>query len=135
MQRNLKHNDAIKRSSIARRSSTIKRAETIAGGNGLHSGDRNDPAWEVVKTLVNGGTDPSRLLELYYWTREPGIIELIRAYLDLPAAAQRSLGDFLLNAKPQSVAAAFDAQGRLVLSRSSAPARDIADRRHDTVSR
>jgi hypothetical protein len=135
MQRNLKRNDAIKRSSIARRSSAIKRAETSAGGNGLHSRDRNDPAWEVVSTLVNGGTDPSRLLELYYWTREPGIVELIRAYLDLPAAAQRSLGDFLLSAKPQSVTASFDAHGRLVLSRPIASAHNTSGTLHETISR
>jgi hypothetical protein len=122
MQRTLRRNDAIKRRGAIKRGGAVKRTETIAANNGLYGHNRNDPAWEVVKTLVNGGTDPSRLLELYYWTREPGIVELIRAYLDLPHATQRSLGNFLLNAKPQSIAAAFDAQGRLVLSRPIAPA-------------
>ena len=76
-------------------------------------------ALEVIQSLAKSGTDPSRLLELYYWTREPGIIELIRAFLSLPEPAQRSLGNFLLNAKPQSIEAAFDSQGRLVLSQSA----------------
>jgi hypothetical protein len=124
MQRTLRRNDAIKRRGAIKRGGAVKRTETIAANNGLYGHNRNDPAWEVVKTLVNGGTDPSRLLELYYWTREPGIVELIHAYLDLPQATQRSLGNFLLNAKPQSIAAAFDAHGRLVLSRPIAPASD-----------
>jgi hypothetical protein len=83
---------------------------------------RTNPALEVIQSLVNSGTDPSRLLELYYWTREPGIIELIRAFLSLPQAAQRSVGDFLLNAKPKSIETTFDAQGRLVLSQNAAEA-------------
>jgi hypothetical protein len=61
------------------------------------------------------------LLELYYWSREPGVIELIRAYLELPEPAQRILGDYLLNNQPQSIVSAIDEQGRLVLSRSNAP--------------
>ncbi len=107
---------SLRRNDVNKRGRTAKRAETVAAANTLYSRDRNDPAWEVVRTLINGGTDPSRLLELYYWTREPGIIELIRAYLDLPATTQRSLGNFLLNVKPQSIAAALDAQGGLLLS-------------------
>ena len=86
---------------------------------GLIDMSRTSPAWEVIQTLVNGGADPSRLLELYYWTREPGIVELIRAYLSMPEAAQRSLGDFLLNAKPRSIAAEVDTQGRLLLSQDT----------------
>lgn len=79
-------------------------------------------AWEVIKTLVSGETDASRLLELYYWTREPGIVELIRAYLDLPQRTQRNIGNYLLNTRPQSIVSSIDAQGRLVLSKSETPA-------------
>ena len=94
-----------------------KRADDIY----LLDPDRNNHVWEVIKTLVTGGTNASRLLELYYWCREPGVIELIRAYLELPERAQRSLGDYLLNNRPQSIISAIDAQGRLVLSRSDPP--------------
>ena len=76
---------------------------------------------EVIKTIIDAGTDTSRLLELYYWTREPGIIELIRAYLDLPERTQRTLSTYLLNGRPKTTVATFDPQGRLVLARSSAP--------------
>jgi hypothetical protein len=84
--------------------------------------DRHDgESLELIKTLVNGGADTSRLLELYYWTREPGIVELIRAYLDLPERTQRSLSTFLLNGRPQTIAGSFDQQGRLVLARIPVP--------------
>ncbi|HWK96265.1 MAG TPA: hypothetical protein VNR39_12670 [Pseudolabrys sp.] len=77
-------------------------------------------AQELIQTLANGGADTSRLLELYYWTREPGIVELIRAYLDMPERTQRSLSTFLLNGRPGLISSAFDQQGRLVLGRVSA---------------
>jgi hypothetical protein len=103
---------------------------------GLIDMSRTSPAWEVIQTLASGGADPSRLLELYYWTREPGIVELIRAYLSMPAAAQRSLGDFLLNAKPRSIAAEVDSEGRLLLSQKAAVANAQPERlRRSTANR
>lgn len=78
---------------------------------------RDSEALELIKTLANSGTDTSRLLELYYWTREPGIVELIRAYLDMPERTQRSFSTFLLNGRPGLISSAFDQQGRLVLGR------------------
>ena len=81
---------------------------------------QNSEALELIKTLANGGADTSRLLELYYWTREPGIVELIRAYLDLPERTQRSLSTYLLNGRPKMVVGSFDQQGRLVLARATA---------------
>lgn len=89
-------------------------------GFGDDNHERNNQVRDVIKTIINGGTDTSRLLELYYWTREPGIIELIRAYLDLPERTQRSLSTYLLNGRPQSIVSSFDPQGRLILARSSA---------------
>jgi hypothetical protein len=77
-----------------------------------------DPAWATVKTLVDGGADPGRLLELCYWCQERGLIELIRAYLQLPEHARRMLGDYLLTVRPREIEARSDAPGRLVLSHS-----------------
>lgn len=96
---------------------------------------REGEASELIKTLVNGGVDTSRLLELYYWTREPGIVELIRAYLDLPERTQRSLSTFLLNGRPRFIAGSFDQQGRLVLARipASEPAAPTAADKHRQV--
>jgi len=94
----------------------------VKGGDGFDDGghQRNNEVRDVIKTIIDGGTDTSRLLELYYWTREPGIIELIRAYLDLPERTQRSLSTYLLNGRPKSIVSSFDPQGRLILARSSA---------------
>jgi hypothetical protein len=69
---------------------------------------------------MSTGADASRLLEMYYWTREPGIVEVVRAYLDLPENAQRDLTDFLIKNRPQAIGTAIDQQGRLVLSPGAA---------------
>lgn len=95
----------------------LKRGEGFGAGDG----ERNNEVREVIKTILNDGADTSRLLELYYWTREPGIIELIRAYLDLPERTQRSLSTFLLNGRSKAVVGSFDAQGRLILARAATP--------------
>lgn len=86
------------------------------GGRAGARGEPSTHTWEVIKSLVTGEADASRLLEMYYWTREPGIVELIRAYLNLPDRTQRHLRDFLLKNKPQSIVSAIDQQGRLLLS-------------------
>ena len=75
-------------------------------------------ALAAVKTLVDGGADASRLLELYYWCREPGVVELIRVYLEMSNQARRTLGDYLLNARPRTIEVSSDAPGRLVLSQA-----------------
>lgn len=133
MQRSLKHSDPTKRHGELKRIGGAKRvaiSESYRGGEAYREEPKREgkPAWDVVKNLIDNDTDPSRMLELYYWTREPGIVELIRAYLDMPEPTQRSLGNFLLANKAQSVAAAFDGAGRLVLSRSGPSARDKSSR-------
>ena len=83
------------------------------GARGVAAGH----AGEVIKTIAANEGDASRLLEMYYWTREPGIVDLIRAYLELPERAQRQLGGFLRKYKPQSIITSIDEQGRLVMTR------------------
>ena len=89
----------------------------LKGGAGAGTPDvPESPTWQIIKSLVSAEADASRLLEMYYWTREPGIVEMIRAYLDLPEQAQRHINGFLVSNKPQAIATAIDQQGRLVLS-------------------
>ncbi len=83
----------------------------------VNNRSNSNNTWEVIKTLVNGGTDSSRLLELYYWSQEPGIVELVRAYLEMNERTRLTVGNFMLSAHPQSIVATLDTQGRLVLSR------------------
>jgi hypothetical protein len=91
-----------------------------SGKGGGDGGETTSHTWQVIKNLVSNESDASRLLEMYYWTREPGIVELIRAYLDMPDRTQRELADFLLRNRPQSIESAIDQQGRLLLSRDTA---------------
>lgn len=79
-------------------------------------GEPESHTWEVIRSLVTSEAEASKLLEMYYWTREPGIVELIRAYLNLPDRGQRHLSDFLLKNRPQLIASMIDQQGQLVLS-------------------
>lgn len=91
----------------------------VKGGSTGPGGEAAGDAGDIIKTLASTEGDASRLLEMYYWTREPGIVALIHAYLDMPERAQRLLGSFLRKSRPQSIAASTDDQGRLVLSRSN----------------
>lgn len=99
---------------------------------GLAETYRDNHVWEVMRTLVNGGTDSSRLLELYYWSQEPGVVELVRAYLEMNEQARLTVGNFMLTARPQSVVAALDASGRLVLSQPEAANGRAAKHRQST---
>lgn len=76
--------------------------------------------WDVVKTLAHDGADSSRLLELYYWSQEPGVIEMVRAFLEMNETTRLMVGNFMLTAHPQSVVATLDPAGRLVLSQRDA---------------
>ena len=92
-------------------------------GDGLGAaGEAAGHAGDVIKSLASTEDDASRLLEMYYWTREPGIVALIRAYLDMPERSQRQLSGFLRKGRAQSIAASADDQGRLVLSRAEGKA-------------
>lgn len=93
----------------------------LKGGAGAGKPDvPESPTWQILKSLMSADAEASRLLEMYYWTREPGIVEMIRSYLNLPERAQRQLNDFLIKNKPQAIATALDQQGRLVLSAGDA---------------
>lgn len=85
--------------------------------------DCSDPDWEASKALVGGGVDTSRLLELYYWSLEPGVVELARKYLAMPERARHALSRYLATAQPSAIAVATDADGRLILSQGNESAR------------
>lgn len=93
-------------------SRSLKRSEAIDVADIEH----NDQAWDVVRTMVNDGADSSQLLELYYWSQEPGVVEMVRAFLEMSEHTRLMVGNFMLAAKPQSVVATIEPSGRLVLS-------------------
>lgn len=97
----------------------LKRAETQADGQADNQADHN--VWGLISTLANENTDESRLLELYYWSQEPGVMEMVRAYLEMDERARLTLGNFMLTARPQSIVASRDGNGALILSQAGPP--------------
>jgi hypothetical protein len=47
--------------------------------------------WELIQTLVSGRVPASRILELFYWSQEPGALEMLRSFLGLSAQDSAAL--------------------------------------------
>ena len=60
--------------------------------------------WELIQTLVSGRVPASRILELFYWSQEPGALEMLRSFLGLSAQDSAALLRFFKQAEPSSVA-------------------------------
>jgi hypothetical protein len=58
----------------------------------------------------------SRILELLYWSQEPGALEMLRSFLALPSEESARLLSFLSSADPSSVSVRMDDTGRLVMA-------------------
>jgi hypothetical protein len=72
---------------------------------------------ETTAGIIAKCGDPARVLEFYYWSREPGLSSLIRAFLALPATTRTALGAFLTNTPdPQLVSIRAEKRGRLTFS-------------------
>jgi hypothetical protein len=70
---------------------------------------------EVVSQIV-ARCDHARLMELYYWIQEPGLLEIIRAIAGMPEAGREALESFFrLGGDPQTVTATWETDGRLSL--------------------
>lgn len=74
---------------------------------------RNTLLERVAKQIES----PERILELYYWSREPELLATIRAIIAMPPASQAALATFLeIAGDPQSVAACVDGHGNLTFT-------------------
>ncbi len=93
---------------MARKSASAK----IAHDTGRDSAE----VWEVIRTLVLGNADHNRILELYYWSLEPELLEMVRAYLALPPKVQTALASYLARSRARNVSAKLDERDRLVVS-------------------
>jgi hypothetical protein len=70
---------------------------------------------EVVSHIVSR-CDQARLMEFYYWTQEPELLEIIRAVAGMSKAGREALESFFrLGGDPQTVTATWETDGRLVL--------------------
>lgn len=82
--------------------------------------------WELIQTLVSGRVPASRILELFYWSQEPGALEMLRIFLGLSAQDSAALLRFFQAAEPSSVAISANESGELVLSPAARPPRQAA---------
>jgi hypothetical protein len=72
---------------------------------------------DVLRRLVATVRSPARIVELYYWSQERHLRDLMRAFVMLPPRTQEILLAFLqLNTDPEQIVAAIDADGRVILS-------------------
>jgi hypothetical protein len=78
---------------------------------------RDPRSRKILESILADCLDSSCLLEMYYWTREPGMLDLIRAIAALPEEARSALEAFFaMSHEPASVAAKWDGAGRLTLA-------------------
>jgi hypothetical protein len=75
---------------------------------------RTDLARAVSDLIVQAG-DPAKVLELYYWSLEPGALECIRAIVAMPVEARVALQAFLTAPATQNISASLDPSGNLRL--------------------
>lgn len=79
-----------------------------------------------IGALVAGCGNPAQLLELYYWSKEPGLIEVIRGIAAMSEESRAAIEAFIaISRDPKSVAATFDRRGALTLCSAEA-ARTVA---------
>jgi hypothetical protein len=72
----------------------------------------------VLHQLLEHGGDPSRILELYYWTAEPDVAQFVRQFLALSNSTRLTLATFIgmAQAAPESVHVKVGPNGELTLS-------------------
>ena len=85
--------------------------------------DRPDePLASVLKLIVEECPHPGRLIELYYWSAERELAEVMRQYIALSPEVRAALHAFLLLVKdaPGSVKVRIAANGELAFSAPAA---------------
>ena len=75
----------------------------------------------LVRALVAGCGDPAQVLELCYWSKEPGLIDIIRGIVAMPEETRAALEAFVaISRDAKSVVATLDRQGILSLMSADA---------------
>ena len=70
---------------------------------------------DIVRDLVLQDGDPAKVLELHYWSQEPGVQECIRAIAVMPIEARSALQAFLAASTGHTITVSFDGSGGLNL--------------------
>jgi len=71
------------------------------------------------KDILTGlaAEEPTRFFEMYYWSREPGMLEIMRAILAMPEGARAALEAFLtMSQEPAQIVADWDRKDTLTLT-------------------
>ena len=75
----------------------------------------------LLRTLAACGGNPADMLELYYWSNEPGFTQLIRAIATMPEHTRAVLETFIALARDsRSVRAELDSRGVLTFCSAEA---------------
>jgi hypothetical protein len=75
----------------------------------------------LLRALAACDGDPADMLELYYWSKEPGFTQLIRAIATMPEHTRATLETFITLARDsRSVKAALDSRGVLTFCSAEA---------------
>ena len=82
------------------------------------AGSKSKAAHELLmRTLVAGCDKPAAALEVYYWSKEPGLIEIVRAIAMMPEDTRAAIEAFVALAHdPRTVTAGLDPRGVLTLA-------------------
>jgi hypothetical protein len=87
---------------------------------------KESPVERLIRTLAACCINPASLLELYYWSREPGLVEIVRGMATMPEEARSVIEAFVALARDmKSVSADIDGRGVLTLTSLEA-ARTVA---------
>jgi hypothetical protein len=77
---------------------------------------RDAAADRLIRTLLAACDDPAVALELLYWSREPGLVEVIRAVAAMPEETRASIEAFIALARDaRTVSARLGPNGALTL--------------------
>lgn len=73
----------------------------------------------ITRAIAAGFDNPAEAIELLYWSREPGLIDIIRAIAAMPDDTRAAVEAFLALARnAKSVSATLDQRGLLTLASS-----------------
>jgi hypothetical protein len=87
----------------------------------------------MIRILVADCGSPAAVMELYYWSREPGMIEIMRGIVAMAEETRAALEAFIAMARdPKAIGASLNPDGVLTfasadVSQTIALARYVAD--------
>lgn len=84
----------------------------------MHKGScKNGDVKRALHRLVKQSSHPARILESYYWSLEPELLQIMRYFIALPDAAKSVLYAFLRMSSdsPDSVTAVVGPKGEVTL--------------------